>query len=298
MAIDYMRWVPIAKDRDDKSDMTSARRDAEQMRANIPTLIAENPTPEAHAVLLALARAPEFAEHGGWMQRVLDRQAANAAAPRAWREVQVADFMAAFLKRPGSAGDLHTLILRHLEAIEVDLRTSDFDVRGLFRDALERDIRAWFGRCLKDRSQGWYSVTQETVTAAEKRMDLRIEGRTLNGENAVVVVEIKRALPTIWNGDALMDHLQVQLVDQYLPVRRARHGVYLVIQIGDEKDWTIEGAPVSFAELGKRLRAKADTLVRTHATLDALTVLTPVVALPSKTTRQSRTANPKPTDIP
>lgn len=155
----------------------------------------------------------------------------------------------------------------------------------------------WFYYRQSNRWPRWkrrQAVRKVLAKLSEIRFGLNLRLRlSANGEDAVVVVEIKRALPSVWSGDKLMEHLQVQLVDQYLPVRRARHGVYLVIQIGDERSWRLDGMPLTFAELGARLRSRADTLVRDHAHLDALTVLTPIVALPPKSTRKPRAEKAK-----
>lgn len=277
MAVDYMQWILIEEDDDDSG--SRPRSDAERVRSQLPTQLAEHTTDAARAVLLQLAAHPVFAPHGGWMTRVLERQAAAAAAPRRWSGSEVVGLMSTFLRPPATADELHALVQRHLKAILTDLQGSEFDRRGLFRGARELDARAFFAHALETRSQGWFSVTQETVTAREKRTDLRIEGRAANGDPTVVIVEIKLATPAVWPKGSIVERIETQLVDQYLISRKVRHGVYLVVEIGDPTVWTIDGAVLDFDALCSRLRARALELSQ-RSDIDGLTVVAGRIALP------------------
>lgn len=285
MSLAYMRLVPIDED-DDSDGFVTARQEAERVRGALPTLIAGHTTQGARDVLEALAVSPEFAPYPGWLERLRDTQAMNAASPAAWPQRSVAVFLARFLKPPASASELRQLIERQLEAILADLIDSEFDRRGLFREALERDVRAFLGDALRLRAQNWYSVTQETVTASEKRMDLRIEGRP--GHDEVVIIEIKIA-GSSWKGDQLVDHIETQLVDQYLISKRVRHGIYLVIDLGQKPSWSMaDGNDLSFDELVSRMTAKASTLLAMRDHLEGLTVLGRRIEVPARPKAPSR----------
>lgn len=288
MARDYMRWITHEEDDVDRGD--KPRSDAERARSNLPGRIAELTTPDARRILMELATDPIFADHTGWMTRVLERQAAAAAAPPKWSSQDVAGFMGPFLRRPATAADLQALAVRHLEAIIADLAESEFDRRGLFREVGELDVRAFLAQALEARSQRWFTVTQEPVTAGEKRTDLRLEGRSDADDILVVIVELKLARPAIWRDDVLVTKIETQLVDQYLISRKVRHGIYLVLEIGDPTRWTIDGETLDFDGLAKKMREKAAGVLAARPQVEGLAVLTGRIALPPKTVRGKKGA--------
>jgi hypothetical protein len=281
MAVDYMRLLPQRDDDDSEGEITKLK-DAQRLGGQIPGLIAKNTSQEAREILKRLAEQAAFRDHPSWMSRVLRDQAAAAAAPQRWSPADTAGLMATFLKRPASAEEFRQLVERQIESIVDDLATSEFDRRGLLRDVLERDVRAFFGEALQQRSQGWFSVTQETVTAGEKRTDLRIEGRTQVGE--LVIVELKLA-GSSWTGDQLVDHVTTQLVDQYLISRRVRHGIYLVVNLGLKTRWPMEdGSVQTFEGLVDRMRALVPNLLK-RPNVDAVTILPVRISVPVRVGR-------------
>lgn len=290
VAVRYLELFPPELD-DDESGDTTRRHTAERMRGRIPGLIAEQPSPEAHQALLDLGQHPAFAAYPSWIARMLREQALVAATPRPWPASSTAGFMATFLKRPANAEEFRGLIERQIEAIAIDLATSEFDRRGLLRDVIERDVRAFFAEALQNRSQGWFSVTQETVTSGEKRTDLRIEGRSKAGE--IVIVELKLAGGS-WRGDQLVDHLETQLVDQYLISRRVRHGIYLVVDLGIQKSWEMsDGTTETFDGLVTRMNARIPALL-TRPTVDSITVLPLRIEVPPRETRKRKPPKNRP----
>lgn len=292
IAVRYLELLP-PQDDNDESGETTRRNTAEQMRSRIPGLIAAQPSAEAREVLLDLARHPAFVGHPSWTARMLRDQALLAAAPRPWPASSTAGLMATFLKRPATAEEFRRLIERQIESIAIELATSEFDRRGLLRDVIERDVRAFFADALQQRSQQWFSVTQETVTAGEKRTDLRIEGRSQAGE--IVIVELKLAGGS-WRGDQLVDHLETQLVDQYLISRRVRHGIYLVVDLGLQKSWEMaDGSTETFEGLLARMNARVPDLLA-RPTVDSVTVLPVLIAVPPRMsrTRKARGAGGEP----
>lgn len=290
IAVRYIELFPPELD-DDESKHTTRRHTAERMRGRIPGLIAEQPSAEAHQALLDLGQHPAFAAYPSWIARMLREQALAAATPRPWPASSTAGFMATFLKRPANAEEFRRLIERQIEAIAIDLATSEFDRRGLLRDVIERDVRAFFAEALQNRSQGWFSVTQETVTSGEKRTDLRIEGRSKAGE--IVIVELKLAGGS-WRGDQLVDHLETQLVDQYLISRRVRHGIYLVVDLGIQKSWEMnDGTIETFDGLITRMHARVPALL-TRPTVDSIKVLPLRIEVPPRETRKRKPPKSRP----
>ena len=296
MARDYMRWIRVE---DDVERADKLRSDAQRVRGNLPGRIAELTTPDARRILLELAADPVFADYTGWMTRVLERQAAAAASPSKWSPQDLSSFMGPFLRRPATAADLHALAVRHLEAIIADLAGSEFDRRGLFREVGELDVRAFLAHELEACSQGWFTVTQEPVTAGEKRTDLRLEGRSDADDILVVIIELKLARPQTWRDDVIVTKIETQLVDQYLISRKVRHGIYLVLEIGEPTRWTIDGVALDFDGLAGKMREKALAVLAGRPAVEGLAVVTGRIAVPPKATRRRKAAGvggPEPTE--
>lgn len=269
MSADFQRHLRVEED-DERSGYVTPRQRAQDLRSAAPTILSQRTSEEDRRHLEGLKSVPAFARYGDWLSRLLRDQARAAAVKPAWRESQVADFLASWLKRPESADELQALVQRHLTAIISDLHTSDFDRRGLFKGAVERDVRAFLGHALQAHSRDWYSVTQETVTAGEKRTDLRIEAKTAASD--VVVVELKVAGKS-WTVSKLIEHMESQLVAQYLISKQVRRGVYGIVDLHAQKNWTHQGAKLTFSEVCERLQAEADRLNRLYPDIDSLVVL-------------------------
>jgi hypothetical protein len=285
LAIDLQRHVRVADD-DERSGDVTGRHHAQDMRSAVPTVLSQHTSAEAREALLRLLNEPEFANYRDWLHRLLLKQAAAAAAPKAWTELHVTQFFGAWMKRPTTVEELGALIERQLVSIASALRTSEFDIRALFAHASEADLRAFLGEALLARSQGWYGVTQEAVTAGENRTDLRIEGRSHTGE--IVIVELKVAGES-WTGDALVDHLETQLVQQYLISRRVRHGLYVVVDLQRRASWPMAvGGALTFKGLIERLEAEAARLVDIYPSVDDIRVVPLRITLPTSARAAAR----------
>lgn len=270
IALDLARHIRSADDLERGGEVLG-RHNAQEMRDSLPALLARDTTVAGRQALLGLADAPAFNEHRVWFDRLLRSQANQAAMPVGWCAPEVTSFFAAYLKRPTNASELCDLVERQLVAIVRDLETSEFDRRGLFATATEADLRAFLGEALLARSRGWYSVTQETVTAGEKRYDLRIEGRVERDE--VVIVELKIAGRS-WTGDELVDHVQSQLADQYLISRKARFGIYAVVDLYRKARWPMrDGGLRSLDELLADMHRVAADIVSSSEIIDDIRIL-------------------------
>lgn len=279
IALDLVRHIRPDED-DERGGEVTGRHNAQELRDSLPPLLARDTTPAGRAALHTLAQTPPFVEHRHWMERLLRSQANEAAMPAAWTASEVISFFAAFMKPPADAGELCNLVERHLMAIAGDLATSEFDRRGLFVSAREADVRAFLGEELEARSRGWYSVTQETVTADEKRYDLRIEGRP--GRNEVVIVELKVAGKS-WTGDELVGHVETQLAGQYLISRKVRFGIYAVVDLQRKASWSMaSGEHRTLDQLLGDMRAVAREVIDGNALIEDLRVIAFNVGVPAK----------------
>lgn len=290
IASDLKRHVRVDLDLDRDGEVNRRHR-AQEMRDGVLKGFSDDPSPDARQALLTLRLDPIFADWDHWVARLLMEQAAAAAAPKRWPPETAVQFATVWTTRPRSAAELTDFVARQIGSILKELATSEFDLRGLFRTARERDVRAFFGAALEARSQGWYGVTQEPVTAGEKRRDLRIEARSAHGE--IVTVELKIAGQS-WTGDALVEHIESQLVQQYLLSRHVRCGLYVVIAF-DRKNWPMtDGDNLDFDGLATRLHAEAEQISARYQGLEVLKVIAERIDLPPVEPRtRARTRTPR-----
>lgn len=253
------------------------RHNAQELRDGVLRMLSLDPSVDAHQALLLLKDDPNYVDWRHYLARLIQEQAALAAAPRPWTTEQATQFATIWTRRPQSAVELTELVRRQIDSIISGLATSEFDMRGLFRGASERDLRAFLGAALDARSQGWFGVTQEAVTAEEKRRDLRIEARSSLGEVSTVELKIAGAS---WTGDELVGHIESQLVRQYLLSRHVRCGLYVVIAF-DRKTWPMaDGTTLDFDGLAARLSAEAEAVATRNPDLEVLKVIARRVVLP------------------
>jgi hypothetical protein len=200
-----------------------------------------------------------------WASAWLAGHARDAADQGPWTIEEIASDGLLTARRPRSAQALLDAVLQGLRDIELDLATSEFDRRALFREASETDVRAFIGHELDRRHRDHYAITQETVTAGEKRSDLRCELR--EGDGSVTVVEIK--LLHGWTWAELIDKLVTQLLQQYLISERVAHGIYLLVDIGRPPKG--ETPPEGIVDVEGLVQALRD-IVRADARFDGRTV--------------------------
>ena len=204
------------------------RRRGEDVRGAILKLLGERHDPESRGALENFVARYIQPHDPRWASAWLAAHARDAAETGPWAVEEIASYGSISARRPRSARGLLEAVCEGLRDIELDLASSEFDRRALFRHASETDVRAYLAHELDRRHRDHYAITQETVTAGEKRTDLRCELR--DAEGAVTVVEIK--LLHGWTWTELVEKLVTQLLEQYLISDRVAHGVYLLVDIG------------------------------------------------------------------
>ena len=224
--------VQLADDEPSKEGMQTVtpRRELEDVRRVVENYLGADYSLAGREALVAFVDARIAPVYHEWAERWLASHARSANQPTAWIVEQVSQFVRDGRFVPTTRDGLLLRVTAEIEAICISLNASEFDRRALFNKSTdESDFRAWLGHELDLRLSSWASITQETVTRAEKRTDLRIELK--GGDHAVLIVEIK--LAHRWNRVVLLDKVKSQLVDQYLiGDRRVRHGLYLLVDFG------------------------------------------------------------------
>ncbi|MBN8500085.1 MAG: hypothetical protein J0M19_02910 [Sphingomonadales bacterium] len=233
------------------------RREMEDVRRSVENYLGADYSAAGREALVAFVSARIAPSHPEWAERWLASHARSAKQPTAWSVENLSQFALKGTLAPTNGDGLLARVTAEIDAICCGLNVSEFDRRALFNTSTdESDFRAWLGHELDVRIRGWASITQETVTRAEKRTDLRIELK--GGDHAVLVIEIK--LAHRWNRDVLLDKVKSQLVDQY-PIgdHRVRHGLYLLVDIGlPLKGSLVDGTKPDLVEFVNLLSSRAD----------------------------------------
>jgi len=201
---------------------------AEESRRWVDGLLSANLSLEGRALLERFIGKHVAPINADWARRWLLSHEREAAKPTPWTIADIRRWNVDKLQPPATAEAMFDQIVGLIEEIELELARSEFDRRPLFhKDLWENDFRSWLGFEIDRRHRGWYSITQETVTANEKRSDLRLERR--HGDE-VVVIEIK--LAHRWTREELLDKFTSQLFGRYLLSERVKRGIYLLVDIG------------------------------------------------------------------
>lgn len=204
------------------------RRRGEEVRSAVLKLLGERRDDAGRAALETFIAAHVRPNHSRWAESWLASHARDAAEPAPWELARIVGYGAGATRRPESAGELMEAVADGLRDVELDLATSEFDRRAMFRDADEASVRAFLGDALDRAHRHQFAITQETETARAKRTDLRFEMRS--DEGPVTVVEIK--VLDRWTWSELIDKLTSQLLEQYLLSDRVSHGIYLIVDTG------------------------------------------------------------------
>lgn len=235
------------------------RRELEDVRRLVENYLGADHSHAGRQALVCFVESRILPAFPDWAEHWLASHARAASQPESWTIDQVSQFARSGSIAPSDGDGLLAHVMAEITEICAEMNSSEFDRRALFDGSTnESDFRAWLGHELDRRLRGWASITQETVTRAEKRTDLRIELRS--GNYAVLVIEIK--LAHRWNRDVLLDKIKSQLVDQYLiGDRRVRHGIYLLVDFGLPLKGSLPDATKpDLTEFAGQLTARADEL--------------------------------------
>jgi hypothetical protein len=203
-------------------------RRGEEARSAVLKLMGERYDEDGRAALVSFVDEFIAPRDPRWALAWLAGHARDAAQPVPWQPDRIATYGTLTARRPLTAAALLAAVSEGLRDVELDLATSEFDRRAMFRHASEADVRAFLGNELDRRHRAHYAITQETETSRLKKTDLRCELREAGG--SVTVVEIK--LLHKWKWVDLIDKLVSQLLLQYLISDRVSHGIYLLVDIG------------------------------------------------------------------
>lgn len=223
-------------------------RDAAQdARNGLLKLLNQIPGKEAFLAMMEIgAEHPEKASRP-WIIQSAKAKAEQDGDNTPWLPSQVKEFHENLERTPRNHKELADLAVLRLGDIKDDLEHGDSSIAGILRKVTqETEMRKFFGRELRAKANGRYSIPQEEELADAKRPDLRFHGVNFDGP---VPIELK--LVDKWTGPELFERLKTQLCGDYLRDSHSTRGIYLLIYKGTKKRWDIPGskAKIGFSGL-------------------------------------------------
>lgn len=222
------------------------RDDAQHARDGLLAFIRETPGKDAFLALLEIAKAHPAKSLRPWSAFYAQQKATADSQTPPWQPEKVIEFHNYLESTPSTHRELWNLAVDRLNDLKHDLEDGDSSIAEILLLAeQEVAIRKFIGNWLRDRAAGRYVIPQEEQLADDKRPDFRVHS---NNFDAPVPVELK--LPDKWTGAKLLERLENQLGGDYLRDIRSSCGVFLLVNHGGKKSWTLPGKKkVVFKEL-------------------------------------------------
>lgn len=248
---------------DQKHDGPGVLEGAERTREFLLMALLDTPGPEAHEVVLDLAKDPLFAHYPDRLLLLERQRAAKEAEPEALRPEDVVTLERRFEAPPNDRDTLFTCMVDRLEDLAHDLAHHDFTDRGLLRAITEEpNMQRTLAWRLENAAKGSYKISREEEVADLKKPDIRLA--TVHGDQKAAI-EVKIA--DKWTLTELEDTLRNQLVTQYLRHDNCRAGCLLLTYHGRREIWPQPATRrrLRFAEVIEHLRSLAQSIERERA---------------------------------
>ncbi|MDF0605194.1 hypothetical protein HZU77_005935 [Neisseriaceae bacterium TC5R-5] len=206
------------------------RDGAEEARSALFNALMSYPGEDAWQAKMALCDDPLFVQHKDRIYALAGEQAAADADSSIYSEQEYAK-LAQNHELPPKTGDAMFALLRdRLDDLD-DLLLRDASPRdGLAATTEETSMRRQLAYVLGSMTRSAYLITQEEVTADEKRTDIRLRS---TGSDQQAVIELKIAEKK-WTIAALKKALSEQLVSKYMASENSRSGCLLITRVSKE----------------------------------------------------------------
>jgi len=248
------KYVHIADDIDRANTgvySPGLRDDAQHARDGLLAFIRETPGKQAFLALMEIAKAHPAEMLRPWSAFYAQQKATADSRTPPWPPEMVVDFHCYLERIPSTHRQLWNLAVERLNDLKHDLEDGDSSIAEILLLAeQENTIRKFIGNWLRDRAAARYAIPQEEQLADDKRPDFRVHGVSFD---APVPVELK--LADKWTGAELIERLENQLGRDYLRDVRSSCGIFLLVNRGGKKSWSLPGKKkVAFKELIDELR--------------------------------------------
>lgn len=271
------------------------RDDAEYARSMLSNAFLDAPGPEAWSLKLALADDPDVARYRDRVIAISRDKRAQDLDLHVFSESDLVDFETHYEVAPTNRRAMAHIVASRLDDID-DFLLRDHSARDLWKLIPQEKI---LRRALTDQftllARNSYIATQETATADEKEVDIRLTSTS----PTIVEASIELKLGQKWSYEDFSDALRLQLVGQYLQPEQRRVGV-LWISWDGKKRWKDPdtGAWMTIDDVIRRLREEAALLLPSlgpdaYLEVRALRLAGLTPGAPAKKPRQPRKAAKK-----
>ena len=247
----------------------TARDDAQHFRNGLLECLAQVPGREADNALQAFAEDPLFGRHRDWILHLIKRHTEMDAEAPVWRPADIPIFMKEHEIAPRSDHDLFKIACKRFTAIKDEVERGEISTRyDLHPDDLERRLRSWIARQLRERSKDRYTVPQEEEIDLGQKPDIRIEAPGMGP----VSIEVKWA--DHWTLRQVKEGLVDQLVGQYLRASNCNYGIYVLGYKKTKSYWkdSEAGSRLSFHDLVQHLQGIAKAVLTQRDDVNGLKV--------------------------
>ena len=213
----------------------NTRDHAEKARLFLLNSLTSTKSPRTLSVLYDLSAMPDFAHLTDRLKQMATELAANISEPEAMNATVFREFDQERNYRAFDDPSLFAVMNNRLEDFEHHLLNDEQTIVATLRKVEdETELRQFLSYWLNQDSRGAYTITQEAVTIAEKRTDIRLHATGLD-RYASIEAKLDDTRHR-WSGSQLRDALVDQLVERYLNHERCRVGC-LFICMRETRQW-------------------------------------------------------------
>lgn len=213
----------------------NTRDHAEEARGFLLNSLTSTKSPRTLSVLYELSAMPVFAHLTDRLKQMATELAANISEPEAMNARVFQEFDHERSYRAYDDPSLLAVMNHRLADFEHHLlKDEQTTVATLRKVEDETELRRFLSYWLNQNSRGAYTITQEAVTIAEKRTDIRLHATGLD-RYASIEAKLDDTRHQ-WSGSQLRDALVYQLIGLYLNHERCRVGC-LFICMRETRQW-------------------------------------------------------------
>ncbi|QWT22116.1 ATP-binding protein [Bacillus sp. NP157] len=207
------------------------RDDAQLARSRLLGALFDTEGPGSWEAKLSIAAEPAVAAYKDRVLAIAREGAARLADGVALDPTQVRSLLQSTAVPPKTRDQMFALMRNRLDDIEEGLRDEASSREAMAALPNEKLMRRQISALLKSVARGAYTVVQESVTAEEKEMDVRLVS-TASTEAGVIELKVgnERA------GRDLRDTIEKQLVTLYLGSPTQKAGC-LLVTVSNDASW-------------------------------------------------------------
>ena len=243
---------------------------AQRARSAIFNILSEIPGRKTYDAFMEFSKDHPEENHRPWYIHHAKERAEKDADSTSWKASDFADFENSAKRQPQNHQEVFDLAHSRLLDLKDHLENGDDSQAKILINADKETLhRNYFAKEFRDKSMGFYSVSQEDELADAKRVDLRIHG---SGLDCPVPIELK--LAGNWTGDKHFERLENQLAGDYLRDMRSSRGIFLIVNRGKKKRWdTTDGKRRNFDQLISALQSYADNFLNDLPHIEEIQVI-------------------------